>query len=101
VSNFTLAGSSSFALTKVGPGTLILTSLNQYDSGTVVNGGTLSVNSDSALGAATGPVATNNGSKLLVTGSTTTARTFALSTGSIQVAAGATLTYVGATVNGG
>ncbi len=47
----------SHSLTKTGVGTLRLTGTNDYAGGTVLNGGTLSVNSNAALGAATSGIA--------------------------------------------
>ncbi|HEV8606983.1 MAG TPA: autotransporter-associated beta strand repeat-containing protein [Tepidisphaeraceae bacterium] len=94
-------GASAFSLTKVGAGTLILTAANTYDGDTFVNGGILRISADNQLGAATSALATNNGGKLLVAGNTTTSRTFNLNNGSLQVDIGSTLTYTGATVNGG
>ncbi|HEV8606986.1 MAG TPA: autotransporter-associated beta strand repeat-containing protein, partial [Tepidisphaeraceae bacterium] len=95
-------GAGVFTLTKVGAGTLVLgNAANTYDGGTFVNGGTLSTSSDAGLGAASSQVTLNNGGKLVITSNTTSGRTFNLNTGSLQVAAGATLTYVSATVNGG
>jgi fibronectin-binding autotransporter adhesin len=57
----TLAGPG--ALTKTGPGTLVLTVGNSYSGGTIVSDGTLRINSPG--GAGTGGI-TNNGTTLLV-----------------------------------
>jgi autotransporter-associated beta strand protein len=88
-------------LVKLGAGTLVLSAANTYRGGTVVNGGTLSINGDNRLGDKDGTVTLNNGAKLLVTANMSTDRTFNLNTGSIQVNAGTTLTLTGATVSGG
>jgi fibronectin-binding autotransporter adhesin len=89
------------ALVKSGQGILKITNLNSLRGGTIVNGGILSIASDGDLGPGGTPVAVNNGSKLLVTSTTLTGRTFNLNTGSIQVNSGATLNYSGAVVSGG
>ncbi len=94
-------GTSLFPLTKVGAGTLILTNANTYGGGTLINGGTLQISANNALGAAGTTVTSNNGGKLVVDANTTTSRTFNLNNGSLQVNAGATLQYNSATVNGG
>ena len=52
-----LAGSG--ALTKSTGGTVTLTGVNTYSGGTVINGGTLNINADAALGAVPGAAATN------------------------------------------
>ena len=41
-------------LTKLGPGTLVLTGPNSYTGGTTVSAGALSIAADGALGAASG-----------------------------------------------
>jgi autotransporter-associated beta strand protein len=94
-------GANAFPLTKVGAGTLVLSSANTYKGGTFINGGTLSVSADNNLGSAGAPVTTNNGGKLLITSDMGSGRTFNLNTGSLQVSAGVTLGYSHATVNGG
>ena len=90
------------ALVKVGPGTLVLTRADSvYRGGTFINGGILSVASDAFLAGPADQVNFNNGGKLLITANTSTARTFNLNSGSIQVSNGVTLSYDGATVTGG
>jgi len=57
-------GAGSVALAKSGAGTLVLSGSSSYGGGTTVNGGTLNLNSDQALGATTGPVAIHDGATL-------------------------------------
>jgi len=59
----------SAALTKTDDGGLSLTGANTYSGGTVINGGTLAVANDAALGATGGGVTINNGT-LQVSGGT-------------------------------
>ncbi len=68
---FTLAQAltNSGRLTKLGAGTLVLTGNNSYGGGTVLSAGTVSVSSDTALGAASSGV-TLQGGALQVTGNT-------------------------------
>ena len=54
------AMSGSGALIKSGPGTLTLTGANTYTGGTVINHGTLEINSNASLGAAGTAVALND-----------------------------------------
>ncbi len=57
-------GSGTLALTKIGNGTLILSTANTYSGGTTINAGTiqLAIQGNSALG--TGPVTVNSGGTL-------------------------------------
>ncbi|MER9601981.1 autotransporter-associated beta strand repeat-containing protein [Mesorhizobium sp. M0243] len=68
--NFTVsqALTGQGGLTKLGAGTLTLTGINIYSGGTVVNGGTLRIGGDWALGDVSGAL-TLNGGALQVTGS--------------------------------
>lgn len=77
------------ALTKSGAGTLVLSGTNLYTGGTNINGGTLSVSSDSNLGATSGALNFNGGT-LRLSGSFTSARavTLGASGGTINVASG-------------
>ncbi len=65
------------ALTKTGAGTLTLSAANFYTGGTTVDGGTLAINADAGLGAASGGV-TLNGGTLEATSNTITTRTISL-----------------------
>ncbi|MGD0655067.1 MAG: alpha-L-fucosidase [Thermoguttaceae bacterium] len=61
--NYTLSGtggiSGGTSLVKTGSGTVTISTANGYTGGTILNGGTLSINSDAALGAAAGTVTIN------------------------------------------
>jgi autotransporter-associated beta strand protein len=95
-----LSGTVAATLTKTGPGTLALTNpSNTYLGGLVVSGGRLEVNDDAQLGLANPTV--NPAGTLRYTASATTARTFSLAGGTLEAAAGVTLTLNGAAVNGG
>jgi fibronectin-binding autotransporter adhesin len=64
-----LSGSATGGLTKIGDGNLILSGTNTYEGGTMVQGGTLSAESDANLGAVTGSL-TLDGGMLRITGNT-------------------------------
>jgi autotransporter-associated beta strand protein len=87
-------------LTKTGTGSLTLGNAgNTFAGGTTVNGGTVAVAADAALGA--GPVTVGPLGTLLYSASATTARTFTLTAGTIAAAAGQTVMLNGAQVGGG
>ena len=89
-------------LTKLGGGTLTLTGTNSYDGGTTIDAGTLSVTNDSQLGDPRGAVTIQPGAALVFTDSTvTTGRTYNLDVATLSPASGGTITYSGATLNGG
>src|SRR5439155_16523766 len=67
--------------------------------GTNINGGTLSVASDSALG--TGPVTIGPAGTLNYTAGATTTKSYALGGGTLSIAAGQTLTFNGSSVSNG
>ena len=75
-------GANAAVLTKTGAGLAFLTGINGYTGGTVINGGTLNVNDDLALGDVAGAVTISNGATLQADGTVTTAaRTLTLGVG--------------------
>ncbi|SEE58064.1 autotransporter-associated beta strand repeat-containing protein [Rhizobiales bacterium GAS188] len=86
----------SGALSVNGAGTLVLTSANTYQGGTIINIGTLSVSADTDLGDAAGRL-TINGGTLQTTGSFATSRAVTLGAGggSFAPTFGTTLTESG------
>jgi fibronectin-binding autotransporter adhesin len=97
--NWTTPIQGGYTLTKTGPGSVWLNNGANVLGGLVIDGGRVDVSIDSALG--TGPVVVNPAGTLRFTGSATTARTFALNGGTLEVPTGVTLTLNGAAVNGG
>ncbi len=87
---FTLSGpvNGSGALTKVGAGTLTLTGINTYLGGTTNAAGTLTINSDAALGNAAGPLTFSNTATLTTTASFTSARNILLAAGTATFSCG-------------
>lgn len=102
--NLTIGGalSGTGALVKSGPGVMTLNnSNNTYAGGTVVSTGRLEVANDAYLGSSTGHVTINPLGTLRYTSSTTTARTFSLFNGTLEVPTGVNLSMNAATVGGG
>jgi autotransporter-associated beta strand protein len=98
---YPIAGPPGAALTKTGPGTLVLGSSGNFFASLTINAGTVQTANDNTLGG--GPITINPGGTLRYTGttSTTTARTININSGTLSVGGGMTLTLNGATVNGG
>jgi hypothetical protein len=100
----TLTATGTFSgfglLTKTGPGVLILNNpANNNAAGIAVSGGRLDVSDDAQLGFANPTV--NALGTLRYTADASTARTFNLVNGTLEVPTGVTLTLNGATVGGG
>ncbi len=93
-SSITVAGSS-------GGGTLVLGSDNSYSGGTTITNATLEIDDDGELGDPSGEVTIQGNGVLLMQGDITTGRTFNLSGAGELSDAGSSITYAGATVNGG
>ncbi|MBO3277709.1 autotransporter family protein [Pseudomonas schmalbachii] len=89
--------SGSGALLKVGPGSLVLSGINSYLGGTGINQGTLVVEQDANLGAASGTLDFSGGT-LQTIGSFSSTRPFSLSApgGTIDTAPDTVLTLDGA-----
>jgi autotransporter-associated beta strand protein len=101
--NLNLSGqlSGNFALTKVGAGTFATGSAT-YTGGTTIHEGTLIAFSNSALGAAAGPVVVDTAGKLSFSQNATTGRLITLNGGTLEIAATKTLQLTGGTlVNNG
>ncbi len=99
--NITLGGviSGASSLTMAGSGVLTLTNTaNAYSGGTNVLSGTLQVAADADLG--TGNVIGAAAGTLAFTGTTTTARSFAMAGGTITVASSQTVILNGSVVSG-
>lgn len=68
---FTIAGSitgTSGSLTKIGPGTVVLSGANTYTGTTTISQGVLNASVTGALGGTTGSITVNNGGTLMVSG---------------------------------
>jgi len=79
--------SSGGSLVKTGTGTLILSGSSSYSGGTTVNGGTMNVAGDAALGAVTGAVNLSDGATLQTSGSFgfNASRNFAANSGTATI----------------
>ncbi len=88
-------------LTKIGPGTLVLGNSGNTFTSLTITAGTVQVAADAMLGTAAGPVTIGPFGTLAYTGSTSSARTFTMNSGTLSIAPGQTLTLNGAAVGGG
>lgn len=88
-------------LTKQGAGTLTLTGANTFTGPLNINAGVLAVPGESSLGAGTSTLTVGGGGTLLFTADATLTRTYNLGISKLGAAAGTTLTFTGATINGG
>ncbi len=89
-------------LTKLGLGTLTLTGTNTFTGPLIIGAGTLSISSESNLGAINSTLNIGGGGQLLFTNSLTLSRTYNLGASILAASSGATVTFTnGATVNGG
>jgi len=90
--NFSGTISGAGVLTKTGAGTMTLSGPNTYTGGTVINAGTVVVNSASSLGASTGALTVNAGTLEVATGFVST-RNIALGHADSTVQIDASQTY--------
>jgi fibronectin-binding autotransporter adhesin len=91
--------SGTGTLSQLGPGTLILTGANSYSGGTIIRGGTLSVDTDAELGAPSGGITFLAGELLTTANGFNSARAVNLDSGkfdqTLAAATGTTATYNG------
>ncbi len=80
-------------ITKSGAGTLVLSVANSYGGGTIINGGTVRISTDDALGAADSPL-TLTGGTLQTSSSFALTHPISSNNGGVSVDAGTTLTVV-------
>jgi outer membrane autotransporter protein len=93
--NGTISGTGMF--TKAGAGTLVFTGANAHSGGTHIEGGTLVVATDAALGDAAGDLGLDGGSlRTSATMTTSRATTLGVGGGTFLVDGGTTLTHDGA-----
>ncbi len=95
--------SGAGALTKLGPGELVIASILNLYNNTSIEGGTLTVGDDSSLGVAAGTVTIKNAATLKTTATFTSNRavTIDVTNGTIQTNAGAEPTFAGNFTGGG
>ncbi len=84
---FSGAFTGTGTLTKSGNGTLNLTGTNTYSGGTLLNGGTLQISSDTNLGNTSGGLSISNASTLELLAGVNSARDVVLNTGSETIQA--------------
>ena len=88
--------SGSGGVAQWGGGTTVLSRANTYSGGTTISAGTLSVSADNNLGAAGGGITFSNSSTLQTTSTFTTGRAIGITrVGTLETAAGTTLTVDG------
>ncbi len=94
-------GDGSVSHSKGGPGILVLSGNNTYTGGNFINEGTLSISSESNLGASANGITFNGGTLQVTTGFTTSAGKILAVTsgfsGTLEIASGQTLTLANST----